>query len=243
MIIKIYGERCSGTGFLEFLLRKNMKDGDKIVFVSPKINNKSYGWKHGIPKEIDGGLINKKYKDEKVLYICIFRELYSWLNSIFHNPYHMVPFGDFKKFLEQKQKSKVKKRDINDYITGKHFSNDDNGRNIFEIRYLKFIKHLEFYNSQDNIIHLNMEFLQKNPKFLLDVLEVVYGMETVREINTNIKYTKNIKKRKLDELKNAIYNNNTMTYKYVITKKMNKDYENHINNLKISCKLNGKIIK
>jgi hypothetical protein len=42
MIIKIYGERNSGTGFLEFLLRKNVKNHLLNIFVDETISFKKY---------------------------------------------------------------------------------------------------------------------------------------------------------------------------------------------------------
>ena len=59
MKIIVYGERNSGTGFLEFLLRKNVVDEKNIIYVSPKVDKKSYAWKHGVPTEFDTNIFFK----------------------------------------------------------------------------------------------------------------------------------------------------------------------------------------
>lgn len=244
MIIKIYGERNSGTGFLEFLLRKNIIADNEKVFVTPQVNGKGYCWKHGIPREFDIKLLDKTNKDEEVLYICIFRGLEGWLKSMHKHPWHLKESGNFRKFITTKQQVKPHQNG-KDYHTNRYNSADDANKDIFEIRYFKLEHHLDFYTKQKNIIHISLDFLQKNPEFFLYVLKQIYNIQLNDEINTNIPYTKKLRgKIKLDKYKNSIYPDiNMRSFKHIINTKTNTSYEKYINSLKISCKLNGQKIQ
>tara|TARA_Y100000741_G_scaffold262621_1_gene203192 strand:- start:833 stop:1066 length:234 start_codon:yes stop_codon:yes gene_type:complete len=66
--IKIFGERNSGTNFLTFLIKKNIKD---INIFSSEIEYGT-GWKHGFPK------IELFNELESTLFIFIIRGLNSW---------------------------------------------------------------------------------------------------------------------------------------------------------------------
>ena len=246
MIIKIYGERNSGTGFLEFLLRKNVYDNTSHVYVSPQVDNKCYCWKHGIPKDFDINIVKKIIPrvEKEVLYICIFRNLEGWLKSMYKNPYHMKKTGGFDNFLNKKQKIIAQYNPL-DYHTKKYSSIDDEDKDIFQIRYLKMKHHLDFYNKQKNIIHISLDFLQKETKFFLHVLRQVYNINIKEKINVNIPYTKRKPKGvQLDKYNNCIYNDINMNkVKTIISSKKNEAYEKYINSLKILCKLDGQKIQ
>ena len=96
VLFKIYGERNSGTTFLTNLLEINKF----LVNVHDVKNYKGYTiitcWKHGIPINL------AKTKDDCVVDIFIFRDLHSWLISMFHNQYHLEKIHDFKRFLSIK---------------------------------------------------------------------------------------------------------------------------------------------
>ena len=68
-MIKIFGERNSGTNYLFQLINKNILN---INFDEPKNKKFKLGWKHGIPKY---NLLDLYEKKDKVIYICIFRDL------------------------------------------------------------------------------------------------------------------------------------------------------------------------
>jgi hypothetical protein len=230
MIIKIYGERNSGTGFLEFLLRKNVKNHLLNIFVDETVCKKKYAWKHGYPIIFNRNIINPKLENEPVLYICIFRNIEGWLKSMYNNPYHLRNTGEkycenFHTFLSRKQE--IQRRGINackiDYTTNK-------------------IANIDF-DKVNNIIHINLSFLQKEPEFLLYVIKNVYNIELEEKINTNIPYTKKIgKTQKIDKYNNIIYDIDIKKYQNVINRFKNKEYEKYINTLKIRCKKNGNII-
>ena len=68
----IYGERCSGTTFLENAIKENFDL--EITW--------AYGWKHFF------GFSNYENSDD-VLFIGINRKFYDYANSLFKSQYHL----------------------------------------------------------------------------------------------------------------------------------------------------------
>ena len=74
----IYGERCSGTNYLENIINVNI--------------TWDYGWKHFFGFQDD-----KLKKSDDTLFICIVRNLPDWINSFYREKYHL-PLNDIKKY-------------------------------------------------------------------------------------------------------------------------------------------------
>jgi len=225
MLFKINGERNSGTNFLEKLLTKNFEN----VFVQKIINNIVYFWKHGAPK----GKI--KMKDNIVIDIFIFRNLNEWLVSMYKNPYHLIKCNNFYEFLIKKQQSNdiVLKDFIYKFLP---LNYDDNGKDIFEIRYYKYNKIIEYFNTNDNVILVNLEFLKDNNncKIFLDKINEIYGIKNHNNwiyINEHTKTNQNIKERS--------YDININNFNSIIEAKKNKKIENYINSLLFIIKKNN----
>src|ERR1700677_1882589 len=72
----VYGERCSGTNFIEVLLLDNFK-----IDITWK-----YGWKHFF------GFSDLKNSDD-TLFICIIRNPYDWSKSLYYNKFH-IPYAN-----------------------------------------------------------------------------------------------------------------------------------------------------
>lgn len=83
--IQIYGERCSGTNFLEQLLVGNLRSVPVC---------RDYGWKHGFPSP---GVETA----EDCLFLVVYRNPFDWLRSLHRRPFHAAPplrrisFSDF----------------------------------------------------------------------------------------------------------------------------------------------------
>lgn len=83
--IQIYGERCSGTNFLECLISENLKS----VYI-----RWDFGWKHFFYK---GSVKNAT----DCLFVIIYRNPFTWLSSLHRNPWHAasnlrgISFSDF----------------------------------------------------------------------------------------------------------------------------------------------------
>jgi hypothetical protein len=78
----IYGERCSGTNYLENLIDKNFDI--KITW--------EFGWKHFF-----GFNDNQLKNSDDTLFICIVRNPVDWINS-FYRELHHSPIKYKKKF-------------------------------------------------------------------------------------------------------------------------------------------------
>lgn len=153
VLFKINGERNSGTNFITNILLQN----NFPVYEQSIDGNICYHWKHGIPRK------DYKLLDDKVIDVFIFRSLNEWLVSMYYNPYHIEPINNFTDFLTLKQKSS--ETYLLDYKTNKILNADDNNKTIFEIRYYKFKKILEYIHTHKNIILVNLTFLQNEKKF------------------------------------------------------------------------------
>ena len=124
--VTIYGERCSGTNYLEDLIKLNFDC--EITW--------KYGWKHFF------GFSDLSNSDD-TLFICISREPYLWFNSLYRTPYHLsyslrnnvnnflnnrfFSFDDNNKNIDE---TKIMINDKNIYT--KEFY-----KNIFEMRHIK----------------------------------------------------------------------------------------------------------
>jgi hypothetical protein len=221
MLFKIYGERNSGTNFLTSILTKNNFDcgfGKHYTDYDLPIiwkNEFSY-WKHGIPNT---NLKILGYK--KVIDIFIFRNLEEWLISMHVNNYHLVKIEDFGEFLINKQQN-----DINDL--------DDNDKTIFEIRYYKIQKIIEYYKNNENVIFVNLSFLedQNNLLYFLQKLNEKYMNNSLdNNFITKINHTKTG-----EEIKKRNYNIDLQKYQNIVNTYKNEEIEMFINNMTFDIK-------
>lgn len=148
--IKIYGERCSGTNYLEILILKNFKVN--II--------QDYGFKHFFG-------FDSLEKTDNILFICIIRHYHSWINSFYRKKWHLSPlqkkskrnflysehssyYDDYKNHGKNYGKEIMEDRDM---YTQKRY------KNIMELRYNKmkwmtetlpkYIKHYIFIRYED----------------------------------------------------------------------------------------------
>jgi hypothetical protein len=116
----IYGERCSGTNYLEQLMLHNFDI--EITW--------EYGWKHFFG-------FNDLSNTEHVLFIGIIRNLCDWCNSLYRKKHHLTPelTKDVDSFLNNTFYSVDK--DNNEYMTDRHIETKKRYKNIFELRQVK----------------------------------------------------------------------------------------------------------
>ena len=218
VLFKINGERNSGTTFLTEILKIN-----SFPCYVHKINGRVvYNWKHGIPSK------DNKELDEKVIDLFIFRNLDSWLISMFKNPYELEESkfnNDFKLFLNIKQSSA-------NYWTNQYnevINKDDNGKTIFDIRYYKFNKIMEYAKNNKDVIFVNLSFIQ-NEKNLSDFLDFLSD-KYMPKLKSN-KYILSIKHTKdSSNQQNKKYDINIDKYRDIINTNKNIEIENFIDKL------------
>ena len=122
MIIKytIYGERCSGTNYLEKLMKINFDV--EITW--------SYGWKHFFG-------FNDLSNSDDVLFIGIVRNLCDWVNSFYREKHHLKPeiTKDHNSFLNNTFYSFHD--DNTEIMQDRNIETNERYKNIFELRHVK----------------------------------------------------------------------------------------------------------
>lgn len=224
MIFKIYGERNSGTTFLTQLLRINFKN--ITVYDNIYINKKEvFSWKHSEPS------YKLKQNLPDVIDFIIFRDLESWLISMFKNPFHLSydsPEKDFESFLTKKQKAEtIHNTKWVDAITKQPISINDDNRSIFEIRYFKYNKTMDYFHNNKNIVLVNLSYLQndENCKQFIHEIQKRFNL-SITPAKLITKHTKENSKKK-----NRNYNIDIKKYNKIIEKCKNVKIENEIENL------------
>ncbi len=206
----IYGERCSGTNYLENVI--NLNFDVEITW--------EYGWKHFF------GFQNEALNNSNdTLFICIVKNPVDWINSFYREKYH----------LPLKYKTNISKEEEIDEFLNKEFwsFNDDNNldtskeimhdrniytceryKNIFELRHTKIKWMLEdLPNKVENYIFITYEELVNdfnNTLLLIKNKGLNVKDDIDFPVNTNL-YKKNkqeIYVKKDNELSSEIILNN-----------------------------------
>jgi hypothetical protein len=126
--IVIYGERCSGTNYLEELLLLNFQ----VQRIKNKFNSKHFFGFHS-------------YEDtDDILFICIVRGPHEWFNSLFRQPYHL-PYllrGNIHNFLNNEifsfdDYNYPDKYETREIMEDRNIYTKERYKNIFELRHTK----------------------------------------------------------------------------------------------------------
>jgi len=133
--IIIYGERNSGTNFLQQLIPNNLLDV-KVV---------ERDWKHGFPHLDLFDLTN-------TCFVFVIRDVKCWIKSMYYNPYHYKVNQSLEDFIE---KPLILNED--DIMNQDHREH----QSILEIRYEKIKNYIEILKTKKvNGIIVNLEDLQ-----------------------------------------------------------------------------------
>ena len=101
----IYGERCSGTNYLQNII--NMNFDVNLTW--------EYGWKHFFGFQDD--LLENS---DNTLFICIVRNLPDWINSFYREKHHLP--------LKYKNNMTVEDK-VDEFLNKEFWSFDDNNKN------------------------------------------------------------------------------------------------------------------
>lgn len=153
LCIKLYAERNSGTNYLDILLRNNLLN---VTVASPYYRGRT-GWKHGFPK-LD------QFDIDNTIFICIVRDLESWLNSMFNNPHHLVKKEDFYKFITEKCVIDENRVDHDLLIVS-----EEQNKNLFQLRYDKYKRYKDLLKKGKGVI-VSLKYLQNNTEKFLQQL-------------------------------------------------------------------------
>jgi len=205
--IKIFGERNSGTTFLQNLLNSNITN----VNIYSGAHNGGTGWKHGYPK-LDF------FEKEETLFIFLIRDLEPWLISMFKNPYHYKAPKTIENFINNPMiiYESDKTHDIH--------TNPEENKLIIDLRIAKIKSYLEFFELVDNAFIINLESIQKDQgKNLLDILNQTFDIDLHPDFNSIDKHTK---------CNQPVMNRNYSIQVPNLDQKINKPIENFVQHLK-----------
>lgn len=204
----IFGERCSGTNFLEEAITKNFN-----LTISNEYGNKHFFCFNDF----------KNKNIENTLFIGIIRNPIHWLNSFYTKPYH-VPFRNrkldrflFSPFYSIKDEELPKSSYINKNGSNVNFSlrsssidifemnekdlNYKTGqvyKNIFELRKNKNEYLINLKTKIKNYILINYEDLLYNYEETLNDIKTKFHLE---QVNNEYKYIKCYKKSSTEMFK------------------------------------------
>lgn len=186
-MIQIFGERSSGTTYLERLIEENYPDESLTS---------EYGFKHCFQKE---GL--EKPIDDKCNFVVIYRNPYDWLRSLHKFPHHApemlyVSFSSFLRNSWRTYKGKEWLSKIPDERTSimKPENLREEYRNVLELRVRKIELFESFRNKTDRIVYLRYEDLRDNPEESMNHLAEVFGLGACKNLK-NISLYKRTKKK------------------------------------------------
>lgn len=202
---RIFGERNSGTNFMEKLINKNFY-----------LNNITHQ-KHCLPN------LNCS-KD--ILNICIIRNCSNWINSMYNNPYHLIisKKKNIYDFINNKTQTNTK-------CPSSYNINLDDKYSLLELRYMKYAA---YKNLSQNTVIVKLDYLQESEDNIILFLKYVsekYNIHRKKKINLVKEYKggqgdRFTKNKKISNYKNIISPLNLNFY--------DKNLENEIDNIKIS---------
>ena len=214
----IYGERCSGTNYLENLI--NINFDVKLTW--------EYGWKHWFG-------FNDLDKSDDTLFICIVRNPVDYINSFYRNPHHLKIKYDKKLdnskkldiFLNEEWSSwndtpGTKHKDFKEQLHDRNIYHPKKRyENIFQLRHLKLKWMIEDLPKKvKNCIFIRHEDLLNN--FKQTMIEIKNKGLTVKNV---INFPKNTDKYK-DQNKKYVKAKNTIPASKIIrNKNFKKFYE------------------
>ena len=128
--ITIFGERCSGTNYLQILIEKN------FLCEITWMHEPGQGHKHFF------GFDDHIYKNsDNTLFICIVRNPIDWINSFYRNPHHIIDINchSIENFINNEIVSyqfNSKRKEMEEIIEDRHIYTKKRYKNIFELRYI-----------------------------------------------------------------------------------------------------------
>lgn len=201
----IYGERCSGTNYLEQLMLMNFDI--KLTW--------KYGHKHFF------GFSNLSNSDD-TLFIGIVRNPYKWINSLYREKHHLPSslFDSFDSFLNNEFWSH---NDAGHELMGdRHIYTKKRYKNIFEMRYTKMkflsedmpkkVKNYIFIRYEDLLTNFDVIMNKIKNKGLKVKENIQFPLNTDKYKNTNMKFKSDSKTDHIP--KDTIFNNKNFNLMY-----------------------------
>jgi hypothetical protein len=174
---KIYGERCSGTNFVETLIGSNF----------PKFRRgRRYNWeKHNF--------VNPPYALDETLAVVVVRDVFDWLKSLHRSP-HQVDYWyrdvDFSGFLRHEWSSTFNgflipnQQDLNvrfkELMYERHPVTGERIENVVELRNLKLASQLKVRKLYRNWVIVRFEEVRAEPEALVEHIAQTFRRRKAR---------------------------------------------------------------
>ena len=178
----IYGERCSGTNFLEKAILANF---DLAV-------TWNYGWKHFFGHHD----FTKYNNDDTTLFICIIRSPIDWIDSFFKELHH-IPLENrlnLNTFLFNTFYSVYGNKET---MEDRHIITKERYKNIFELRRVKnnFLI-FDLTKLVKNYVIIKYEDLNSNYESVLEYIRVKFNLQKRFDIYKKIESHKGKNEKK-----------------------------------------------
>jgi len=231
--IQVFGERNSGTNYLNNLINKNIDNVE---------TGAKYGWKHGYVINLRNGM----FDISKLLIICVFKNPFAWLVSMHNKPHHasQMRLLSFSDFLREEwicyKGTDYFERDLitNPYTEDEEMKMErdpDTGKrctNVIQLRNKKNEKLLDLNNHTAQIEYVRYEDLLVDPEKFFSKIIDKYNLKTSSTFqNSNQYHGKNVNEkfsRKEYYLKKEYLSNFNSKDLLFVENEINKDYESKI---------------
>lgn len=215
----IYGERCSGTNFLEASITTNFNI--EITW--------EYGWKHFFGNYI---FDKTNQKQNETLFIGIVREPIEWLDSFYKEPHHIPQQNKVSPdaFLLNEHYSTIDNYSPIEEMADRHIITKERYKNIFQLRQVKNNYLIYFMPSYvKNYIFIKYEDLNKHYDIILSDIQTKFNLKR-RQNNSSQNFTKIIKYKGFPQ--ESVYKKKSINFnkKYIdiIKNNLDKEQENQL---------------
>jgi hypothetical protein len=199
----IFGERCSGTNYLEEIIKSNFEI--EITW--------DYGWKHFFG-------FNNYINTDNVLFIGIIRNPFDWINSLFIDKHHLASHlkKNIRNYLNDEFWSIHDKSELGEIMEDRNIFSKERYKNIFELRFTKIKYLLEILPTKvqsciiiryEDLIHNFENTINKIKNCGLTIKNnIEYPININRDCKYSNTYNKDIKKYKKHIISKQVIINN-----------------------------------
>jgi hypothetical protein len=181
--IQIYGERCSGTNYLECLISQNLR-GVQIRW--------DFGWKHYFPHVGAADTTD-------CLFVIVYRNPFDWLRSLHRNPWHAAPDLrglTFSEFIRREwwciwdEHAHVLPGDRSygtEMLHERHPVTQQRFANVIQMRSAKVFGWESLRSRIESSLYIRYEDLSANPEQFITTMSEGFGIEKTplfRDVNT-----------------------------------------------------------
>jgi hypothetical protein len=177
----VFGERNSGTNYVNNLIMKNCISRESQGRLYDPQNKVAFGWKHGFP--------TMKAAPDDVLAIAVVRDPLAWLHSMNRNPWHAPGFMrdlPFSQFIRREWISVIDDEGLGigrdhprwkcEYMPDRNPVTGARFGNVMRLRTAKNRAFAGLGNRFGNLLRINYETAMAEPEAFLNALCYSYGL-------------------------------------------------------------------